>query len=172
MFDRAGRGLHTPPPSPHSRCRSVEAHCSARARLLSSTSEECPVPPFQRLETQPFLRRRHRVLHPKTAGGKPTRTPCFRVDLSERPAWLVSTESVCVPVRPSGVSVRFKSMPCGFFYFCFFFYFYYCYFIWFNSILPHREIAPLSSNHFSSPSQHLELSLHRPAPVCCFCAFL
>lgn len=41
MFDRAGRGLHTPPrPLALSVC--VEAHCSARARLLYGSSEECP----------------------------------------------------------------------------------------------------------------------------------
>lgn len=41
MFDRAGRGLHTSPrPLALSLC--VEAHCSARARLLYSSSEECP----------------------------------------------------------------------------------------------------------------------------------
>lgn len=82
LFDRAGRGLHTPPRPLLSLplARSVEAHCSARARLSFSSSEECPLPSFQRLKIEPSLRRRHRAWHPKIAGRHTSKTLCFRVE--------------------------------------------------------------------------------------------
>lgn len=144
------------PPSPHPPSRSMEAHCSALASLLYSSSEECPVPPFQRLKTLPFFRRRHRALHPKTAGRNASRTPRYRVErffsppVLEDPSLVPETpvcceygaESECVwvffffsvwrvgPFQIDAVRVLFHSIP-------------------FDLILASREIAVRSSNHVS-----------------------
>lgn len=104
LFDRAGRGLHTPPRPLLSLplARSVEAHCSARARLPYSSSEECPLPSFQRLKIEPSLRRRHRAWHPKIAGRRTSRTLCFRVERSPPPSFSpVHEKSSLVSETPS-----------------------------------------------------------------------